>query len=481
LSLLKLVGTKKLAAKRVAIGLTSLTIGASILTAPTSSADSTSSNCVSVEKTVTPAATVYFPNASSALSQKSMSNLEALANSLQGKSDVTLQVTGYVSKTGPKSIYSSLAKARALIVEKYLASKGIAVKFVTKGVGLTADQSSDSTARRTSIEVISQTQSSKGVAPTIQAVTSSLNFQAGVKVSLKVVDINNSTAGPTTFKFSPELPAGLTFDPATGIISGTAKTSQVLQNVTITASNSCGTSAPVTVTTTIAPAPFGLPAPSLDARSIWIDPLSYENYYVVEEESHDQSEINSTIAAFNAAGVIFEYESQPSVTIKSPVLTLSGSSNGGTPVQGSGAITYSGTGACTVDNATQRPIFSSFGACDIRAEIAPDGSYYGAGSPVITINLVASCVDDPSAINCHLVTFDKNAEDAVFAENAENAVTSLYAYAGQDLTSLLPAVSREGFTFAGWATVADSTLPITPVVGGTADITYYAVWRAIAT
>ena len=165
--ILKDSGMKNLSAKLMAIGLTFLTIGASILTAPSTSADSTSSNCVSVEKTVTPAATVYFPNASSALNQKSMSDLEALANSLQGKSDVTLQVTGFVSKTGPKSIYNSLAKARALIVEKYLASKGIAVKFVTKGVGLTADQSSDATARRTSIEVTSRTQRTTGAAPEI--------------------------------------------------------------------------------------------------------------------------------------------------------------------------------------------------------------------------------------------------------------------------------------------------------------------------
>jgi hypothetical protein len=182
-----------------------------------------------------------------------MSDLEALANSLQGKSDVTLQVTGFVSKTGPKSIYSSLAKARALIVEKYLASKGITAKFVTKGVGLTADQSSDATARKTSIEVVSQRKTPMGAAPTINALTSSLNFQIGVPVSLKLVDFPNSSSSPVSFKFSPELPAGVTFDPATGMISGTPQTSQTLQNMTITASNGCGSSEAVTVATTITP------------------------------------------------------------------------------------------------------------------------------------------------------------------------------------------------------------------------------------
>jgi hypothetical protein len=242
---------KNSASKGLTLGLVSLTIGASIFAAPSSTADTTSSACMKVENAVTPAATVYFPNASSALSQKSMSDLEALANSLQSKSDVTLQVTGYVSKTGPKAIYNSLAKARALIVEKYLASKGIAVKFVTKGVGLTADQSSDATARKTSIEVVSQKKTPMGVAPTIKAMTGSLNFQVGVPISLKVVDISNSTSNPVSFKFSPELPAGVTFDPATGMISGTPQASQTLQNMTITASNSCGTSEAVTVATTI--------------------------------------------------------------------------------------------------------------------------------------------------------------------------------------------------------------------------------------
>ena len=249
----KISEKKHLTSKSLTLGLVSLTIGASIFAAPSSSADTTSSTCMKVENAVTPAATVFFPNASSALTQKSMSDLEALANSLQGKSDVTLQVTGFVSKTGPKSIYSSLAKARALIVEKYLASKGITAKFVTKGVGLTADQSSDATARKTSIEVVSQRKTPMGAAPTINALTSSLNFQIGVPVSLNLVDFSNSSSSPVSFKFSPELPAGVTFDPATGMISGTPQTSQTLQNMMITASNGCGSSEAVTVATTITP------------------------------------------------------------------------------------------------------------------------------------------------------------------------------------------------------------------------------------
>jgi uncharacterized repeat protein (TIGR02543 family) len=227
----------------------------------------------------------------------------------------------------------------------------------------------------------------------------------------------------------------------------------------------------VTVSTTTAPSPFGVPAQSLYARSIWIDPTSYANYYVVEEDSTDTSEINATIAAFNDAGVLVEGD-EGSVTIKSPVLTLSGSINGGTAVQGKGAITYSGTGACTVNNSKQRPEFTAFGPCDIRAQIATDGSYYGAESPVITINLVASCPENPSAAYCHLVTFDKNAVDARFAENA-----IFYAYPGEVLTHL-PGVIREGFTLAGWATTPESTVAVTPV-GSTADITYYAIWSPI--
>jgi uncharacterized repeat protein (TIGR02543 family) len=462
--------------KRLTFGLVLFTLFTSIHTASSSSADTTGTACVSTETSATPAATVYFPNASSALNQKSMSDLESLATSLQGKKDVTLQVTGYVSKTGPKSIYNSLAKSRAMIVEKYLASKGIKVKFVTKGVGLTADQSSSASARKTSIEVISQTQTTTGSAPVIKTLTSSLKFEVGTKVSIQVVDVSNSTGGPLAFKFSPELPAGVTFDPATGMISGTPKTSQTLQNMTITASNSCGTSDPVSIATTIAPAFVG-GGPSLDPRSIWINPTSYENYYVLEEESSSPAELNATITDFNTTGVTVEYVNPPNDVVKSPILTISGNSNGTASVLGSGAVTYRGLGACSVDNATQRPVFTSLGACNIYAEIAMDGNYWGATSPTIVINLVASCADDPSAINCRLVTFDKNAEDAVFAENA---VTSLYAYAGQDLTTVLPTVTRDGYTFAGWATGADLTLPITPVVGGSADITYYAVWTAIA-
>lgn len=462
-----------LRSKRFTFGVVFFTLFTSILAAPSSSADTTGSACVSTENSVTPAATVYFPNASSALTQKSMSDLEALANSLQGKRDVTLQVTGYVSKTGPKSIYNSLAKARAVIVEKYLASKGIKVKFVTKGVGLTADQSSSASARKTSIEVLGQTQTTTGPAPVLKTLTSSLKFEVGTKVSIQVVDVSNSTGGPLNFKFSPELPAGVTFDPATGVISGTPQTSQTLQNMTMTASNSCGTSDPVTVATTIAPAFVG-GGPSLDNRNIWINPTSYENYYVVEES--DSGELATTINLFNTTGVTVDYENASDQLITSPTLTLSGNSAGTIPILGSGAITYRGTGSCTVDNATQRPVFTTLGACTIYAEIAMDGNYWGARSPDITINLVASCHDDPSAVNCYLVTFDPNAEDAVFADHA---VISFYAYAGEVLTSQLPTVTRPNYEFVGWGTATDSTIAVTPVVGSTADITYYAIWRSI--
>ena len=74
------------------------------------------------------------------------------------------------------------------------------------------------------------------------------------------------------------------------------------------------------------------------------------------------------------------------------------------------------------------------------------------------------------------MTFAKNADDAVFAEHA---VISFYAYALEDLTSQLPTVTRFNYEFVGWGTATDSTIAVTPVVGSTADITYYAIWREI--
>ena len=371
----------------------------SLLTAPASIADT--NNCVKVETTLTPAATVYFANAKSNLDNTAKAELDALVESLQGEKSITLLVTGYVSNTGPTKIYKSLSKSRAVNVEKYLNSKGITVKYITKGIGVTPSKSKASAARKTTIEVVRKVETKTGDVPVVNALVNSMKFEAGKSVSLKVAEISGAKSGsPLSITFSPALPEGLTFDPLTGIISGTPKTSLDATSFSMTASNSCGTSTPVTIASVIAPA---APAPGGGGgggggggptpRSIWIDPHSYANYYLslIDEENHPE-ELAAALLLFNGAGIPLEYVDPPAVE-KSPTLSLSGDSAGNTPHLGSGTITYSGTGSCYVDNATQRPVFTALGACTIYANIAADGTYDAATSPSIVITLVGSCAD----------------------------------------------------------------------------------------
>src|ERR1019366_8858232 len=58
---------------------------------------------------------------------------------------------------------------------------------------------------------------------------------------------------PTSYSVSPALPAGLSINLATGVISGTPTTATAAANYTVTASNTCGSST-VPVNITISPA-----------------------------------------------------------------------------------------------------------------------------------------------------------------------------------------------------------------------------------
>ena len=61
-------------------------------------------------------------------------------------------------------------------------------------------------------------------------------------VGTAIADNNPSSGGgtPTSYSISPALPAGLSLDPLTGIISGTPTANSAATNYTVTASNSCG-------------------------------------------------------------------------------------------------------------------------------------------------------------------------------------------------------------------------------------------------
>jgi PKD repeat protein len=68
-------------------------------------------------------------------------------------------------------------------------------------------------------------------------------------------NLPTSTGGPATaYRVSPALPAGLTLDDATGIISGTPTVVAATANYTVTASNSAGsTTSTLTLTVNAAP------------------------------------------------------------------------------------------------------------------------------------------------------------------------------------------------------------------------------------
>ena len=89
------------------------------------------------------------------------------------------------------------------------------------------------------------------VSPGPPVITSSPN--ATFSVNSPFIYTITATNSPTAFAAN-NLPAGLTLDPVTGIISGTVTTVGVY-TATVTASNSAGTSAPLTVTITIGASP----------------------------------------------------------------------------------------------------------------------------------------------------------------------------------------------------------------------------------
>ena len=97
-------------------------------------------------------------------------------------------------------------------------------------------------------------------------------------VGTAIADNNPSSGGgtPTSYSVSPALPAGLSIDAVTGIISGTPTTASIATNYTVTASNSCGlttnilnitvTSPPLSVTYATNPAIY-CPGSAITANS----------------------------------------------------------------------------------------------------------------------------------------------------------------------------------------------------------------------
>ena len=82
-------------------------------------------------------------------------------------------------------------------------------------------------------------------------------YAAGVKITPDTPSFSLTSGTPTSYRISPPLPSGLTLDPTTGVVTGTASaptspitpTPPLTATYTVTASNSAGsTTAPLTIT-----------------------------------------------------------------------------------------------------------------------------------------------------------------------------------------------------------------------------------------
>lgn len=205
-----------------------------------------SGTCVKTEMLKSNGGTVYFENNSSKLTKSAKTALNVIAAAQKGSGVVKIEITGFVSAVGPSAKHKSLATARAKSVKSYLESKGLAVEFVTKGVGVTQTKSKSATARKATIQIINVKQvESGGKVPVIKLEQSaSFTTSVGVPVSIKAVTIDPATKGdtanPTTLSISPDLPKGLSMDNKTGEITGTPTEEHRLVKYTITAKNNCG-------------------------------------------------------------------------------------------------------------------------------------------------------------------------------------------------------------------------------------------------
>ena len=376
--------------------------------------------CVVKEVKEVPQGTVFFANASAKLDNKAKRILDGIiAKATKGKV-VKLEITGFVSAAGTPKQYMPLSRARAVNVEKYFLSKGFKVEFVSKGVGLSASESSAAKARK--VEIVALAEETVTTGGTIPKVNTMLNvpasFEAGKPVSVKVVELDPATkvdpANPVTFSISPALPEGLTFDPATGIISGTPKNKSDANVYVISASNKCGTTT-ARVEAVVAPAaPAGgggfTPAPLLD-RTIVIDSFSYQpNYSLLIDPlySGDEFKIQDAIEEFNGVDDSYgphdgiEYgSSEPYEHVISPTLSSTPSLpspdvNSGSKryyVSDDGAIPGQYSDVCEVGLRTGKVIFKSIGTCSIFVVITSNGVYNTATSDPITITLAISCGD----------------------------------------------------------------------------------------
>lgn len=93
----------------------------------------------------------------------------------------------------------------------------------------------------------------KGIPLSLTAPPTSLSYNSANSfvVNTPITDLNPSVSGNvTTYSISPSLPAGLSLNPSTGIISGTPTSASNLTTYTITATNSYG-STTTTITITV--------------------------------------------------------------------------------------------------------------------------------------------------------------------------------------------------------------------------------------
>lgn len=262
-----------------------------------------------------------------------------------------------------------------------------------------------------------------------------------------------ASSSPTSYSASP-LPAGLTVNTATGVISGTPTTAGVTI-VAVTATNGVGTSLPATLTITIAAAGA---APIITSSSVAAASVGTAFAYAItatgSPTSYTASPLPAGLSVNTATGTITGTPTTAGVT----VVTLTATNGGGTSVPATVTITVAANGAAPVITSATTAA-GTVGTVFVTYTIVATGSptsYTAVGLPAgLTLNsLTGAIVGTPTAAGISVVTL--GATNGNGTGNATLTITVAAAATAPIFTS--PSVSSN--TAAGTVGTAFATYTI---------------------